>query len=385
MLVNSANSPSANSLNDATLKNVYEHRLLQHLENLVKFYPITEDQSSVLSALNYCEQVIQDTSGFKNIEILQNQGIYSLFASTQITKKPKLLLQGHVDVVKSPKGPAYRLDGDKIYGRGVWDMLFAVATYLTLFQEHADELAELDIGILLTGDEEIGGFYGSGWLVDQGYGGQAVLIPDSGEGFGDISVASKGAYNLDLIAQGRSHHGSRPWEGDGAANKLILMIHELMDSFDHSDKHNSTITVTSFESGGSINRGPSSAGAHLDIRFKDATDYKMIKQRINEICAHYGGEVTNVLHADNLKIDTSGGYFKDFMLMYEKHARRKITLSKAHGGSDARFYAKSGDEVIMIRPDGGCAHSDEEYVVKSSLFEFYSLMEEFILKTGKIK
>jgi len=363
---------------------VYKSVILGHLKTLVEFYPVTESQTSVKTALEYCHHILKETGYFKNLEIVERNGHYSLVAYKNSSKNSTLLLQGHIDVVKSPNGALFYEQGNKIYGRGVWDMLYAVACYLTFIELNSDQLDVLDIAIMITGDEEIGGFYGSGWLTEQGYSGRTVFIPDSGEGFGDLCVASKGAYNLDLVALGRSHHGSRPWEGDGAANKLILMIHELMDAFDHSDKHNSTLTVTSFESGGAINRGPSRASAHLDIRFKDQTDLKKIQSTIDEICAHYGGEITNILHADDMQIETDRQEIRNFIRIYEEHAKHQISLSKSHGGSDARFFNNQGSAVIMIRPDGGCAHSDEEYIDKTSLMKFYQLMEDFILKTAKI-
>lgn len=359
--------------------------VLVHLKNLVEIYPQTSNQDSVKQVLEYCANVLSQTGAIDDIQMHTSGGFHSLTASTQSTKIPKVLLQAHVDVVSSLEAPKMEIIGDKITGRGSYDMLFAVASYLVFAQQHSDKLSELDFGIMLTGDEEIGGFNGVGYLTDEGYGAEIVFLPDAGEGFGDLSIAAKGAYNFDLVAVGKAHHGSRPWEGDGAANKLILMLHDLMDGFDTSDKHNSTITVTRFDGGGAINRGPRTACAHVDIRYKHVEDYKQIKQKVAEICNEYGGEIQNLLEADSLEIDTTNKHLQDFAKLYSAHTGKEVTFSKAHGGSDARFFAKKGTPVILIRPDGSGAHSDDEQVSISSLDRFNNLLEDFILKTAKIK
>lgn len=340
-----------------------------------------------MSGLKYCVQKLDQTNQFKDTKIHDKNGVFSLTASTQKNKLPKVLLQAHIDVVAAPVQPICALDpaGQVLTGRGVYDMLFAIACYLTVVEENHTELDKLDFGIMLTGDEELGGFNGVGHLVKQGYGGEICILPDAGEGFGDLSVAAKGAYNFDLVAKGKAHHGSRPWEGDGAANKLIFMIHELMDAFDYSNQHNSTLTVTRFEGGGSINKGPSEASAHIDIRYKDTEDYIRIKSEVDRICKHYGGHIRNLLEAGNVSISTNNKEMKAFIKLYEKHAGHPITFSKAHGGSDARFFVNKGTPVIMIRPDGYGAHGDTETIMLESLAKFYKLIEEFVLKTAKIK
>lgn len=359
--------------------------VLSHLEALIDIYPETNDHEAVKRGLEYCQRILKSSRSFGDCKIHRYNGFYSLTASTNGTKNPRLLLQAHIDVVRDLSSPKLIKSSGSVSGRGVYDMLFAVACYLTFIESHTNELNSLDLGLMITGDEEIGGFEGVRPLVDDGYIGQAVFLPDAGEGFGDLSVASKGAYNFDLVATGIAHHGSRPWEGDGAANKLVHMIHELMAEFDHSNWDNSTITVTRFEGGGAINRGPAEASAHIDIRIKDKADYHIIQEQVARICKKYAGSIKNILATESLTIDTSDPAIQDFIKLYEKHSQKPITFSKAHGGSDARFFAAKGIPVILIRPDGSGAHSDEETLDLKSLADFYNLLEEYILITAKIK
>lgn len=358
-------------------------RTIEHLQQLVAFYPLTTDQMAVRRLLEYCQHIVAQ-AGMMRVKLHENGGYYSLTAATTTTKRPRLLLQAHVDVVPYGTAPILTIDkaNDTLGGRGVYDMLFATACYLTFIEQHVTQLPQLDFGIMLTGDEEIGGFEGAEYLLAQGYGAEVCFLPDAGEGFGDLSMAAKGFYNFDLKVRGQSHHGSRPWEGDSASRKLIYLLHELMAIFDVSDPHNSTMTITRLESGDCDNRGPDTALAHLDIRYKDKADLEYIQTIIKELCNKYDAGTERAVIADNVSLDFDHPAIREFLTVYEKHVGRPITQSKAHGGSDARFFAAKGIPVILIRPDGAGAHGDNETLSLSSLEKFYALLEDYILYTA---
>lgn len=359
-------------------------RILNHLEQLVSIYPCTSDQTSVKKALEYCQAVLAKSGQFSNIELHTSSNFHSLTAATNGTKKPKLLLQAHIDVVPCSKTPVLTHDkiSKTVTGRGVYDMLFATACYLAFIEANAEDLKTLDIGLMLTGDEEIGGFNGVEYLLDRGYGAEICFLPDAGEGFGDLSIAAKGIYNFDIRVYGKAHHGSRPWEGDGAANKLVYMMHELLDAFDESNHENSTMTITQMECGDCHNRGPDTANAHLDIRYKDLEDFQRIEKVVHKLCQKYDAEAHSVIVADSLNLDPGHSLIQDFLDIYEKHTSKPITLSKAHGGSDARFFAARDIPVILMRPDGSGAHGDDETLSVPSLERFYGLLEDYILRTA---
>lgn len=360
--------------------------IIKHLQQLVSFYPATSEQQNVLELLKYCKQQLEQTGSFKDLEIVCNNDHYSLVASTTSTTTPILLCQAHVDVV--PADPADRLirqEGDTLRGRGVYDMLFGTACYLHFVQKHAEKLDSLNLGIMLTGDEEIGGFYGAQALLDEGYGADVCILPDAGHGFGDVNQSAKGVYNFDITVNGKAHHGSRPWEGDGAANKLVALLTDLDAAFDTSDHDNSTMTITQLHGGDSVNKGPAQASAHIDIRYKDKPDLHRIQQVVKRLCRTHSAEVSNLLIGDDYQLDLKNSHVTSFVELYESHVGRPLTFGKAHGSSDARFFASKNIPVIMFRPDGGGAHSDNEHLSVSSLQKFYSVLEKYIFKTAAIQ
>jgi len=143
-------------------------------------------------------------------------------------KQPALVLLHHIDVV-----PANRkhwsfepLSGDVkngfVYGRGAIDTKGLGIAQLQAFLALAASGATLnrDVILLATADEEAGGFFGAGWLIehrpelfaDVGY-----VLNEGGSGrvFGDqvavlVEVTQKVPLWLRLTATGRPGHGSAP-------------------------------------------------------------------------------------------------------------------------------------------------------------------------------
>lgn len=102
--------------------------MLDTLKTLINFQPVSTNQEAVSNLLDYVEGRLR-LRGL-TVERIQHDGIHSLYASTRGQTHARVMLQGHIDVV--PGGEAFRQDGDRIYGRGCYDMLFATASFLTL-------------------------------------------------------------------------------------------------------------------------------------------------------------------------------------------------------------------------------------------------------------
>ncbi len=351
-----------------------------YLKRLVSFYSVSSNQESVLKLLGYVANELESV-GLKS-KILSNNSVYSLYAHTKGSKHSRMLLQAHIDVVSTDDTTFSEKDG-KYYGRGTYDMLFATACYIQLFNELKDKLPEMDIAIMLSGDEELGGFNGVQPFLEDGYTTDVCILPDAGMGFGSLNVGAKGTYTCDIRIKGRSHHGSRPWEGDGAAIKLVHFLDELNQTFDSTDHDSSTMTVSVLKAGDVENRGPAYADATLDIRYKNKHDLDEIKVRLEKYMSKYDGEFIDIREGDDYQLDTSHPDVKQFIELYEKYANKNIELTRAHGSSDARFFSSKGMPVIMLRPDGGGAHGDVEWVSKEGIGRFYELLKEYVIKTAQ--
>ena len=161
--------------------------------------------------------------------------------------EPALILLHHMDVV--PADPSAWVTGPLsgeirdgyIYGRGALDTkslgIVHLAAFLALHRAGAP--LDRDVIYMATADEEAGGFFGVGWLVenrpelfaDVGYvwneGARGAVSPNGGTSLG-IEVTQKVPYWLRLTARGEPGHGSRP-APSYAVTELVAALERLRE------------------------------------------------------------------------------------------------------------------------------------------------------------
>lgn len=153
--------------------------------------------------------------------------------------EPALLLLHHSDVV--PADPAFwdtaPLSGEirdgHVYGRGALDTKTLGILHLQAFLalHRSGHALNRDVIFMATADEEAGGFFGVGWLVEnrpeafEGVGivlneGGRTLVTETGAKQVGIEVTQKVPVWLRLLASGVPGHGSRP-RAESAVTKLL--------------------------------------------------------------------------------------------------------------------------------------------------------------------
>lgn len=353
--------------------------MIDTLRTLIAFHSVSSDQKAVGALLDYVEDRLAPAGLV--VERLEFDGIKSLYASTTGSHHSKVMLQGHIDVV--PGGDAFGQDGNKITGRGCYDMLFAAASFLHLI-DTLDNVKDYDISILLTGDEELGGENGVGTVAKQGYTSDVCILPDAGDDLGTLSVGAKGVFHVRLKIRGIAHHGSRPWEGDGAGNKTMAFLDELSTAFDPSSHDNSTFVVSQLQAGsGALNQAPAEATVGIDIRYRDQADYTRIRALFDDLCHKYRVEILDEEVGRSFALDHEAPIVKRFVDIYAATIGKPIEFTRAYGSSDARFLDEISIPVIMFRPDGGGAHGDDEWLSASSWETFHRVLEHYVVSVAR--
>ena len=155
--------------------------------------------------------------------------------------KPALILLQHTDVVPASKDywdtdpMIAEIKDGYLYGRGVIDMKGAGISHLISFIRLHRENKKLnrDLVFLATADEEAGGLYGAGWMIDnhpEVFEGAGYLINEGGSGLKidddtvfSIEVTKKVPVWLRLIAIDEPGHGSSP----RATSSVSRIVHAL--------------------------------------------------------------------------------------------------------------------------------------------------------------
>jgi succinyl-diaminopimelate desuccinylase len=189
-------------------------------------------------------------------------------------------LNGHFDVV--PPGQGWTrdpfggdVDGGRLYGRGSCDMKagLAAAVFAAEAIRRAGVAHASPIEISGTVDEESGGFAGVAWLAEHRWLSrertQAVIIPEP-FGVDRVCVGHRGVYWFEVIAEGRTAHGSMPYLGvsaiDGMSHLLDLVRDELgpallnrlttMPVVPEGSRH-ATININGIDGGQPVDETPS--------------------------------------------------------------------------------------------------------------------------------
>lgn len=152
----------------------------------------------------------------------------NIWARLEGGDEPGIVLLHHIDVVPADERfwSSDPLSGELrdgyVYGRGALDTktsgILHLATFLALHRTNTP--LSRDVMFMATADEEAGGFFGAGWLVEnrpEVFENVGFLLNEGGGGsdvdgtvnFG-LEVTQKVPYWLRLTARGEPGHGSRP-------------------------------------------------------------------------------------------------------------------------------------------------------------------------------
>jgi acetylornithine deacetylase len=143
---------------------------------------------------------------------------------------PTLVLCGHLDTVGTA-GMEHafdpRVEGDRMFGRGAYDMKCGVAACMATAAELAREPFPGWLMLALVADEEYASI-GAQAFVDR-HRADACILTEPSEG--QLVLAHKGFLWAEVATQGRAAHGSR-WDlGDSAVARMGPVISAL-DGFD---------------------------------------------------------------------------------------------------------------------------------------------------------
>src|SRR2546430_1965630 len=145
-----------------------------------------------------------------------------------------LMLIGHTDTVwpiGTLESMPFRVEGERAYGPGVYDMKSCLVLLLEAIRRAGDERRGLRV--FLTADEEMGSPTGRVLLEAAAEGVAAALVVEPTTQNGNLKTARKGLGRFRLTITGRpAHAGTHRAQGVSAIEELahqILALHALND------------------------------------------------------------------------------------------------------------------------------------------------------------
>ena len=190
---------------------------------------------------------IFDKEGINYNYAESSKGRGNIWARIKGGNKPAIILLQHTDVVPADKKywdtdplKATEVDG-YLHGRGSLDMKGTGISHLASFVKVHRNKKELnrDIIFLATADEEAGGFFGVGWLIDNHpeiFNNVGFVLNEGGSGrivnnklVFEIELTQKVPVWLKLTSTGNPGHGSSP-QTSSSVTKLIDGLHYLKEN-----------------------------------------------------------------------------------------------------------------------------------------------------------
>jgi glutamate carboxypeptidase len=301
--------------------------------------------------------------------------------------EPAVLMMSHLDTVH-PLGTAehdlpVRLDGDRLYGPGCYDMKGGVYLGLQAFKEVVRAGgARRPLVYLMTPDEEIGSPTTRPIIEDLARRAAFALVTEPARDGGKAVTGRKGVGRFEVHVEGvPAHSGSRHPDGRSAireAARQILRIEAMTDY-----PRGVTTTVGTVSGGTAANVIPQHCRFAVDLRVVDAADGEAYAAVILGLAPH----------DPDVRVTVTGGmnrppYEKsDGVARLYAHARGLADelgfdlgeVPLTGGGSDGNFTAALGVPTLDgLGIDGDGAHTLHEYGLVSSIAPRRRLMARLL-------
>jgi succinyl-diaminopimelate desuccinylase len=294
--------------------------------------------------------------------------------------KPVVLLHGHIDVVPGRHEQFMpRVDGDRLYGRGAYDMKGALACLLLALADLRDqERVRVRLGIVPDEESEEETDRGGDRLVEAGFVGDFAITGEPTDLH--VGVAAKGVLAMRLLVSGRAAHGASPWLGENA----ILRAYEVfraLESLPFADQSSElfdrpSINLGRILGGDALNKVPDSCVIDVDVRYLPEQDPGEILAQVRQLP---GTRVISTFSRPPAVVDPDLPYV---VALREAAGSQGDGTAQGvvgrDGASDAVSFLRAGVPAVEFGPVGGGHHGPEEWVSVPSLERYRRSITEFV-------
>ena len=279
-----------------------------------------------------------------------------------------------------PRGPVRsRVEGDRLYGRGAYDMKGALAAMLLTTASMRDQdRVRVRMGIVGDEESEEERERGSDHLVDGGFIGDFAITGEPTDL--QIGVEAKGVLALRLEVAGVAAHGATPWLGDNAvlkAHDVFRSIESLPFARQSSELFDRpSINLGRILGGDALNKVPDRCAIDVDIRYLPEQDPATVLEQVRGIP---DAEVETLFSRPPAVVDRNSPFVLALRDAAREHHHEGEPMSVGRdGASDAVSFLRVGVPAVEFGPVGAGHHGPEEWVSVSSLDAYRQSLEAFL-------
>ncbi len=367
--------------------------LIDVIYKLISFKTITGHKEEIDKCLAYVKKVLKPSGAV--VEICENEDASPvIFARNTETDHFDVLILGHLDVVPADDEMFEpKLKANKLYGRGTLDMKSFAAVAISSMEKVMKEKLNLKFGFILSTDEEEGSKSLEAFLKKhKKLKADVVLDNDVGGDISKIIARCKNPVYVELKAEGLGAHGSTPWDGLDANERLFETwqnIRKLYPAFSKDKKKPKntwidTVHFATMEGGKVSNIISDKATALLDFRLTEKSSVEDLKKKLKK-CMAKGVSFEIKMQSIPVVTDEKNKVLLAYKTLAEKVLKKKIEFEYIGGATDSRSLYERGATVIMHSGTGEGMHAKGEYVILKSVEQIADIQMKFLRQLAEEK
>src|ERR1700744_508061 len=317
----------------------------------------------------------------RDIEVFEREhhGFPVLVAEVGATNEaaPCVVFHGHLDVVPGrPEQFEPRVEGDRLIGRGAYDMKGGLAVMMCALKDLEGQDA-VRVRLVCVPDEESEEIdeRSTDAVVAAGLGGQFAITGEPTNMH--IGVQAKGVLAMRIVVHGRSAHSSTPWLGDNAVLKAVDVfraIESLPFSRESSEMFDRpSINLGRIAGGDVLNKVPDRCEMAVDVRYLPGQDPGEILAQVRAIGAI---DVTRTFIHPAVGVSRSTPYVQALREAVSRATSGEVMSVGRDGASDAASFIEAGIPAVEFGPMGGGHHGPDEWVSIASLQRYRRALAE---------
>jgi len=303
-----------------------------------------------------------------------------------------IYLIGHLDTVFPPNHgfQACRVENDRLYGPGTCDMKggIGVIVYALKALHEIGALDNLNIAVILNGDEEIGSITSRSLFERERENAIACLVAETAGPDGEIVVSRNGKIGARIDSYGADRHVSDVAKKKNSA--VLELCHQVIALEAFNDYlPGARINVGRIEGG----LGPSTVARHatalVDVRWVNEEHRPILEDLINKSLSgnsRPGCNTTFTVLNSRPAMPLNGSTEKLFEKVRAIAGDLGQNTGSEHrrGTSDANFFGTAGIPTLDgLGPLGRDDHTENEHIEIKSIEERTRLLANILIEMGK--
>lgn len=319
------------------------------------------------------------------VETRDHGGLPMLVGEVGPARGPAVVFHGHLDVVPGfDEQFVPRVEGERLVGRGAFDMKGALAAMLCAMGDAASQQRTRVVFVCVPDEESeqvddraTEAFVQSGIDASFAITGEPTDL--------HVGVQAKGLLAIQVEVRGTAAHGSTPWLGDNAvlkAHDVYRRIETLPFSRQSSELFDRpSINLSRISGGDAINKVPDRCLIDVDIRYLPGQDAGEI---LEQVAALPDVEIVQTLERVPAVVAPDDPYV---LALREAAGASGDSASLSvgrDGASDAQYFLDAGIPAVEFGPVGAGHHGPEEWVSIPSLADYRRALGTFIGAVGDL-